>query len=135
MLIKQKLKLYEKQKGSKGDYSSKQSGQTKAEAQKNAEMDERMGKINWMMEKYLWQYVDKIDDKLEEASEKIMKKIDKYVVGELPEKFQLEDDLVEHPNESPAKLGQALRSAELEKEDDLMQQLQAEIGEGGSLPN
>jgi hypothetical protein len=50
-------------------------------------MDERMGKINWMMEKYLWQYVDKIDDKLEEASEKIMKKIDKYVVGELPEKF------------------------------------------------
>ena len=48
-----------------------------------------MSKIEWMMEKYLWQYVDKVDDKLEVFSDKIINQIDKYIVGEVPEKFEL----------------------------------------------
>ena len=36
------------------------------------------------MEKYLWKYVDKIDDKIEVISEKILQNFDKYVLGELP---------------------------------------------------
>lgn len=89
MLIKQKLKLYEKQKTEsisatgKGDYSNRQSGQS----QQNKEIDQRMGKLDWIMEKYLWQYVDKIDGKIEEVSDKFMKQVDKYIVGEIPEKF------------------------------------------------
>lgn len=35
-----------------------------------------------MMEKYLWQYVDRVDGKLEEVSEKVMKQVDKYIIGE-----------------------------------------------------
>lgn len=83
MLIKQKLRLYEKQKTesiastAKGDYSNHQSHQAN-------ELTQRMGKLDWMMEKYLWQYVDKIDGKLEEVSEKVMKQVDKYIVGEMP---------------------------------------------------
>lgn len=45
-----------------------------------------------MMEKYLWKYVDKLDGKLEEVSDKVMQQVDKYVLGEAPEKFELDDD-------------------------------------------
>ena len=34
------------------------------------------------MEKYLWKYVDKLDDTIEMASDKIIEQIDKYVIGE-----------------------------------------------------
>jgi len=43
------------------------------------------------MEKYLWQYVDKLDGKIEEISDKVLNQVDKYVLGEAPEKFELED--------------------------------------------
>jgi hypothetical protein len=45
-------------------------------------MNQKMNKLEWMMEKYLWQYVDKVDGKLEEVSEKVMKQVDKYIIGE-----------------------------------------------------
>lgn len=67
MLIKQKLKLYEKQKmdainnSKQGD--SKQS--IAVSAAKGKEMNQKMNKLEWMMEKYLWQYVDKLDGKIE----------------------------------------------------------------------
>lgn len=51
-----------------------------------------MGKLEWMMEKYLWQYVDKLDGKIEEVSDKVLAQVDKYVLGEMPEQFELEDD-------------------------------------------
>ena len=56
------------------------------------EKKQRMGKLEWMMEKYLWQYVDKLDGKIEEVSDKVLAQVDKYVLGEMPEKFELEDD-------------------------------------------
>ena len=40
-----------------------------------------MGKLEWMMEKYLWKYVDKLDGKLEEVSDKVLQQVDKYVLG------------------------------------------------------
>lgn len=75
------------------------------------------------MEKYLWQYVDKIDGKLEEASEKFMKQVDKYIVGEMPEKFELEDEPEEKPGESPAKLSEEYHAIGESNDDDLMQRL------------
>ena len=45
-------------------------------------------KLEGIMERYLWKYVDKLDDTIEMASEKIMEQIDKYIIGEeMPEKF------------------------------------------------
>jgi len=35
------------------------------------------------MEKYLWKYVDKIDDKIEHISDILLEKVDKYVLGEV----------------------------------------------------
>lgn len=46
-----------------------------------------MSKLEWYMEKYLWQYVDKIDGKLEEVTDKVIMKVDKYVLGEIPDNF------------------------------------------------
>ena len=40
-----------------------------------------MGKAEWFMEKYLWTYVDKIDGKIEEVADKVLTKVDKYVIG------------------------------------------------------
>ena len=45
------------------------------------------------MEKYIWKYVDKLDDTIEIASEKIMEQIDKYIIGgEEPQTFELEEE-------------------------------------------
>lgn len=86
MLIKQKLKLYEKQK-TEAIHAGK-SNEPGQRASRDKEINLKMNKLEWMMEKYLWQYVDKIDGKLEEVSEKVMKQVDKYVIGEeMPEKF------------------------------------------------
>lgn len=127
MLIKQKLKLYEKKKvqsvGSegKGDYSNRQSSPTVQ--QKDKEMDQRMNKLDWMMEKYLWQYVDKIDDKLQEVSEKFMTKIDKYIIGEIPEKFELEDEPRHGSEESPVRIAEQYQPIGGNNDDDLMERL------------
>lgn len=88
MLIKQKLKLYEKQKMEAIRANSKGEGH----GSQTQVINQKMNKLEWMMEKYLWQYVDKVDGKLEEVSEKVMKQVDKYIIGEMPEKFELEDD-------------------------------------------
>ena len=67
-----------------------QSSQAQPQNQDQEGQQQRMGKLEWMMEKYLWQYVDKLDGKIEEASDKIMQQVDKYVLGEVPpEKFEL----------------------------------------------
>ena len=78
MLIKQKLKLYEKQKID----ALKASNKTETHNTHVQSMNQKMNKLEWMMEKYLWQYVDKVDGKLEEVSEKVMKQVDKYIIGE-----------------------------------------------------
>lgn len=45
------------------------------------------------MEKYLWKYVDKIDDKIEHISDILLEKVDKYVLGEVQQnEFELSDD-------------------------------------------
>lgn len=86
MLIKQKLKLYEKQKMD----AIKANSKSEAQSSHVQSMNQKMNKLEWMMEKYLWQYVDKVDGKLEEVSEKVMKQVDKYIIGEeMPEKFEL----------------------------------------------
>ena len=108
MLIKQKLKLYEKQKGVGGDFTNQVSTEKKQSSERteknNGEFNQKMNKVNWMMEQYIWKYVDKLDDKLEDTADKIMKQVDKYVIGQIPEKFELEDDNEDELNESPAKL-------------------------------
>ncbi len=78
MLIKQKLKLYEKQKMD----AIKANSKTEVQSSHVQSMNQKMNKLEWMMEKYLWQYVDKVDGKLEEVSEKVMKQVDKYIIGE-----------------------------------------------------
>lgn len=97
MLIKQKLKLYEKEKTSDIKSMSARSNDhadkgTKDISASQTTQNDRMGKLEWMMEKYLWQYVDKLDGKIEEASQKVMKQVDKYILGEMPDKFEFEDD-------------------------------------------
>lgn len=42
------------------------------------------------MERYVWKYVDKLDETIESASEKIMGQIDRYVIGEEPHPFEAE---------------------------------------------
>lgn len=96
MLIKQKLKLYEKEKLSdvrtNPDPRDHKANQTPSPTISENEKKQRMGKLEWMMEKYLWQYVDKLDGKLEEVSDKVLEQVDKYVLGEMPDKFELEED-------------------------------------------
>lgn len=87
MLIKQKLKLYEKHHLEDIKYPSRKNTATAKSTEETAETQQRMGRLEWMMEKYLWKYVDKLDGKLEEVSEKVMQQVDKYVLGEAPEKF------------------------------------------------
>ena len=82
MLIKQKLKLYEKQK-MEAIGSDKQEGKEGAAA-RGKEVSQKMNKLEWMMEKYLWQYVDKLDGKIEEVSDKVLQQVDKYIIGEMP---------------------------------------------------
>jgi hypothetical protein len=89
MLVKQKLKLYQKEKLSEIKVSPSKLGEKKegGGGKEQAELQQRMGKMESMMEKYLWQYVDKLDGKIEEISEKVLNQVDKYVLGEVPEKF------------------------------------------------
>lgn len=89
MLIKQKLKLYEKDRLEDIKYPSKKNSASSSAkpTEDTAETQQRIGRLEWMMEKYLWKYVDKLDGKLEEVSEKVMQQVDKYVLGEAPEKF------------------------------------------------
>ena len=49
------------------------------------------GRLEGLLERYVWKYVDKLDDTIENASEKIMEQIDKYVLGEEPQLFELEE--------------------------------------------
>jgi hypothetical protein len=77
MLIKQKLKLYEKQKMD----ALKSTSEAETHNAHQQTMNQKMNKLEWMMENYLWQYVDKVDGKLEEVSEKVMKQVDKYIIG------------------------------------------------------
>jgi hypothetical protein len=136
MLIKQKLKIYEKQK-MQSISSNPQAPHHEGQAR---EMEQEMSKLEWYMENYLWKYVDKLDGKIEEVSDKIMNQVDKIVIGEIPSQFELEDEN-EHeendPNIGSAERVQANYQAigEGNDDDDLMRRLEEEIGEGGEVPN
>ncbi len=54
-----------------------------------------------MLQKYLWRYVDKLDGKIEQISDKVLEKVDKYVLGELPDQFELEDDESDDEKDNP----------------------------------
>ena len=97
MLVKQKLKLYEKSKLSElknQEYSNQESRDEtkKVEIKKTGFMEAQnvSGRLEGLLERYVWKYVDKLDDTIENASEKIMEQIDKYVLGEEPSPFELE---------------------------------------------
>ena len=129
MLVKQKLKLYEKQRESAGPMAQGSQGQP--QNQDSVGQKQRMGKLEGMMEKYLWQYVDKLDGKLEVISDKIMEQVDKYVLGEAPpEKFELEDDDEEEEGGRGAGGYQSLSD---DREDELMKRLEEEGAGGGNL--
>lgn len=63
MLVKQKLKLYEKDK-----LSELKSQSTKNKPNEIANSQNAGEKLEGIMEKYVWKYVDKLDDTIEAAS-------------------------------------------------------------------
>lgn len=71
------------------------------------------------MEKYLWKYVDKLDDTIEVASDKIMHQIDKYILGEEPAAFEVEAAEVIEDEEESKEAKEKRR-----EEDDLMKKLE-----------
>ena len=94
MLVKQKLKLYERGKLSdlKNDsYSNPNARQEGKKAPNRVQQfinsENLSGRLEGLLEKYVWKYVDKLDDTIESASEKIMEQIDKHIIGEEPSPF------------------------------------------------
>lgn len=68
--------------------------------------------------------MDKLDDTIENASEKIMEQIDKYVLGEEPSPFELEEaERAEEEDEKDREDRQKMQK-EKEEEEDLMKKLE-----------
>ncbi len=93
MLVKQKLRIYEKSRIQDIKDSKPMPNEVRGEVGKKeskiseAETQARLGNMEAMLEKYLWRYVDKLDGKIEQISDKVLEKVDKYVLGELPDQF------------------------------------------------
>lgn len=50
-----------------------------SEEEKKDDKEGRLGYLNDLMEKYLWTYVDKVDDTVSNYSEKVLGKLDKFI--------------------------------------------------------
>lgn len=70
-----------------------------------------------MLQKYLWRYVDKLDGKIEQISDKVLEKVDKYVLGELPDQFELEDDESDDEKDNPIQPKSNYKQLKDDKED------------------
>lgn len=52
---------------------------------------EKENKINSFIENYIWKYISKIDGKLDDLAEVLADQVEKVLIGEIPESFDIDE--------------------------------------------